>query len=138
MRVTPDRVMSFLSIVNLCTAAVFMVATAGAGPGPSPERQMPACKMGLIWPNASDGMGMLASLSRNECALTALQNHQNISNRPATGEGIAVGYSYCEVSKDCGCLAGSDFCMIWTSLGPPVARSAERPTPASAVTTSRI
>ena len=90
---------------------------------------MPACKMGLIWPNASDGMGMLASLSRNECALTALQNHQNISNRPATGEGIAVGYSYCEVSKDCGCLAGSDFCMIWTSLGPPGSQICGEPDP---------
>ena len=79
---------------------------------------MPACHMGLVWPNASDAMGMIASLSRNECALTALQNHQKMHGVPATGMGVGIAYSYCEASAQCGCLAGNDFCMIWSDLGP--------------------
>lgn len=89
-----------------------------AAGGSDTEPQMPACKMGLVWPNAQQSMGMIASLSRNECALTALQNHAKIGGRPAVGDGDVIAYSYCEVSASCGCLAGNDFCLVWGALGP--------------------
>ena len=79
--------------MSAALAALAFVRAVGAG---SSEKQMPACQMGLVWPNASDAMGMIASLSRNECALTALQNHQKMHGVPANGMGVAIAYSYCE------------------------------------------
>ena len=38
--------------------------------------------------------------------------------RRATWQCDVMAYSYCEVSKDCGCLAGNDYCLLWSSIAP--------------------
>ena len=65
---------------------------------------------------------MVAGLSAEQCAEIALNNSQWASRVGAKctdkPECDIIGYSYCEVSNQCGCLAGNDYCLLWSDLGP--------------------
>lgn len=64
---------------------------------------------------------MVAGLSGEECALIAAQNSQYAKQYNVTcddkNECNIIAYSYCEVSAQCGCLAGNNFCLLWDKIG---------------------
>ena len=107
-----------------CAAALAMLALVEAAPlnpPAPPPLVLPKCEMGLVWPNASENLPMIAGLSADECALIALQNSQWAKTANATCDDKPdcdiIAYSYCEVSAQCGCLAGNDFCLLWDKIG---------------------
>jgi hypothetical protein len=71
---------------------------------------------------ATETLPMVTGLSGEQCAEIALNNSQWASRVNASctdkAECDVIGYSYCEVSAQCGCLAGNDYCLLWSDLGP--------------------
>ena len=98
-------------------AALALAALADAQMNPP----LPKCQMGLIWPNATETLPMVAGLSGEQCAEIALNNSQWASRVNASctekAECDVIAYSYCEVSNQCGCLAGNDYCLLWSDIG---------------------
>ena len=96
-------------------AALALAANAQMNP------PLPKCQMGLVWPNATETLPMVAGLGGELCAEIALNNSQWASRVNASctekAECDVIAYSYCEVSKFCGCLAGNDYCLLWSSIG---------------------
>jgi hypothetical protein len=94
-------------MIGLCTLASLALLHGTRSQMTPP---LPKCHMGLVWPNATETLPMVAGLSAEECAEIALNNSQHASSDGSKcddkNECNVMAYSYCEVSAQCGCLAG--------------------------------
>jgi hypothetical protein len=100
-------VLSSTMMIGLCTLASLALLHGTRSQMTPP---LPKCHMGLVWPNATETLPMVAGLSAEECAEIALNNSQHASSDGSKcddkNECNVMAYSYCEVSAQCGCLAG--------------------------------